>query len=499
MPALRNEGSLTIVRWSLLRRLVLSGTVALVGGAWFSASSWGAVTIGQNAASPSGCAGGTTFLQDGTGAATPAYTVPAGGGVITSWSTNPGASSSSQFAFKVLKKVDATHFTVVGSDVDRAITASMVNTFAVRIPVSGGETIGFWFLGGYSCVQTSTGDGADVLKFRGGGGFANPPPNTPLTTDSNATSDRANVSAVVEPDADRDGFGDETQDACLGLPGSVNGCPKADLALTKTASQGIDNALVVYTLVAKNNGPDPVPDAVVSDTLPAGAQVVSATGPGGSCTASGATLRCLVGSLASGATGTIAIVARLTAGRQTNTATISSATLALAATKTSGAGESDPANNSATATVTVGSPAIPESKPVVSDTKVSPSTFRLGSLLPTFTRKPPVGTTISFKLSEAAKTTLTFAQPTTGRKVGKRCVAVTRANRKKPKCTIPNVRGTLTFNAHAGTNRVRFQGRLSRSKKLKPGRYTLTITATDSAGNRSNAKATSFTIVARRA
>ena len=53
----------------------------------------------------------------------------------------------------------------------------------------------------------------------------------------------------------------------------------------------------------------------------------------------------------------------------------------------------------------------------------------------------------------------------------------------------------LAFNAHAGTNKVRFQGRLSRSKKLKPGRYLLTITATDSAGNRSAPKGTRFTIV----
>jgi hypothetical protein len=106
-----------------------------------------------------------------------------------------------------------------------------------------------------------------------------------------------------------------------------------------------------------------------------------------------------------------------------------------------------------------------------------------------------VGTTISFRLSEPARTTLTFAQPKTGRKVGRRCVRLTRGNRRKPKCTIPNVRGVLTVDAHAGTNKVRFQGRLSRSKKLKPGRYTLTITATDSAGNRSNARATTFTIV----
>ena len=36
------------------------------------------------------------------------------------------------------------------------------------------------------------------------------------------------VAAVVEPDADRDGFGDETQDRCLGQIDSNGGCPPPD-------------------------------------------------------------------------------------------------------------------------------------------------------------------------------------------------------------------------------------------------------------------------------
>ena len=39
-------------------------------------------------------------------------------------------------------------------------------------------------------------------------------------------------------------------------------------------------------------------------------------------------------------------------------------------------------------------------------------------------------------------------------------------------------RGSLTFAGHAGLNTVRFNGWLSRTKKLKPGKYTLAITAT---------------------
>jgi hypothetical protein len=132
--------------------------------------------------------------------------------------------------------------------------------------------------------------------------------------------------------------------------------------------------------------------------------------------------------------------------------------------------------------------------PVVSSVNVSPTTFRLGSLLATFSRTPSVGTTISFRLSEPATATVEFSQPKSGRKVARRCVRRTRGNKRKPHCTIHKVRGILSANAHAGINKVGFQGRLSRSKKLNPGRYTLTVTAIDAAGNRSKAKATSLTI-----
>jgi hypothetical protein len=133
--------------------------------------------------------------------------------------------------------------------------------------------------------------------------------------------------------------------------------------------------------------------------------------------------------------------------------------------------------------------------PALSAVSAVPRTFRLGSALPTAALAPPVGTTISFRLSEAARAALTFSQPRTGRRVRGRCRPPTPTNRRNPRCTIPNVRGSLSVAAHAGTNRVRFQGRLSRSRRLTPGRYTLTITATDSAGNRSGARSTTFTIV----
>ena len=89
----------------------------------------------------------------------------------------------------------------------------------------------------------------------------------------------------------------------------------------------------------------------------------------------------------------------------------------------------------------------------------------------------------------------TFTRKTAGRKVKGKCAAPTSQNRHKGACkrTIPQ--GTLSFPGHSGKNGVTFQGRISASKKLPPGRYTLVITARNSAGQRSKPKQLSFTIV----
>jgi hypothetical protein len=52
----------------------------------------------------------------------------------------------------------------------------------------------------------------------------------------------------------------------------------------------------------------------------------------------------------------------------------------------------------------------------------------------------------------------------------------------------------LSFTGHSGTNKVKFQGRISGAKKLKPGRYTLVIRASNSVGY-SSPRSLSFTIV----
>jgi hypothetical protein len=109
-------------------------------------------------------------------------------------------------------------------------------------------------------------------------------------------------------------------------------------------------------------------------------------------------------------------------------------------------------------------------------------------------KRPPIGTTFSFALDRAARVTFKFTHAVPGRRVGRRCVVPTRKNGHKRACRRTVPAGVLAFSAHAGRNRVRFQGLIARGKRLPPGRYALLVTASAS-GKRSGTATLSFAIV----
>jgi Tol biopolymer transport system component len=162
---------------------------------------------------------------------------------------------------------------------------------------------------------------------------------------------------------------------------------------------------------------------------------------------------------------------------------------------------SDGTSDAPPATVTVqvgvgGGGGQDKTPPAISNIKVSNKLWRVGKKLATISVLP-VGTTISFRLSEAASTTLSFQRATPGRRSGKSCVKQTAQNRSKKACTRYVNAGSLKpLGAKAGQNKVRFQGRLNKSRSLKPGGYRLVVGAADAAGNHSQANGPTFTIAA---
>ena len=121
--------------------------------------------------------------------------------------------------------------------------------------------------------------------------------------------------------------------------------PVSDLSITKTASPGspyLVNTDVSFTIVVANAGPNAAASVSMVDTLPATMTFVSATPGQGTCSGT-STVTCSLGTIASGASATVTLVAHASAnGPATNTATVSSAS-----------SDPNPANNTAIVAGTV--------------------------------------------------------------------------------------------------------------------------------------------------
>ena len=119
----------------------------------------------------------------------------------------------------------------------------------------------------------------------------------------------------------------------------------ADVAITKTDTPDPVqvNQNITYQITVVNNGPQAATNVRVTDPIPASVSFVSATSSQGSCGGT-APVICNLGNLANGGTATVTIVVRATAeGVVTNTASV-----------TANETDSNPNNNSSTATTQVG-------------------------------------------------------------------------------------------------------------------------------------------------
>lgn len=137
--------------------------------------------------------------------------------------------------------------------------------------------------------------------------------------------------------------------------------------------------------------------------------------------------------------------------------------------------------------------------PVLSHLTQTRASWRLGRALAVVSgaarRRAPIGTSFSFSLSEAAGVTFAFGQGVPGRRSGRRCVAQTKKNRAGRPCQRVLTRGMLTVVGHVGVNHVSFQGRFSSNGTLKVGRYVLSVTAANAAGQHSSSSSLAFAIV----
>jgi len=205
------------------------------------ASSSAATTIGQaNPNPPEGgnCDPGKVYTENGGEVS---FTVPAGGGVITSWATRTNEAAGQQGALKTLRQTSSANgqftFSVLATSTVQNLTPNALNRFPTRIPVQGGEVIGYHFPTGPDDSQACSFTVAANANTLLGGPSSGEPGSSFTTTDDDFSSQkRLNLEATLEADADRDGFGDETQDGCPGAAGANGGCAGADKTKPTLAS-----------------------------------------------------------------------------------------------------------------------------------------------------------------------------------------------------------------------------------------------------------------------
>ncbi|HWP45948.1 MAG TPA: FG-GAP-like repeat-containing protein [Candidatus Limnocylindrales bacterium] len=120
---------------------------------------------------------------------------------------------------------------------------------------------------------------------------------------------------------------------------------RADLSVIKTDSPDPTtvNATLTYTIRVTNNGPSQATNVTLTDTLPSSVTFVSSLPGSPTCTPSGSTVTCNLGTLNSGAISTVTIlVIPTSAGTITNTVSV-----------TGGGIDPNPANNTETESTTV--------------------------------------------------------------------------------------------------------------------------------------------------
>jgi hypothetical protein len=398
------------------------------------------------------------YLQVSSAASLPSYTVPAPGGIITSWSETPLAGSSGSERLVIAQPAAvAGQYTALAVSPEENISAG---TFAIHVPVQAGDILGLEPTSkDVHCTfedSLPAGTNGDLIEAIPGefnaGELLVAQHSKPGTENEKLAGERLNLQATMEPDADHDGYGDVTEDGCPTDPSTHAACPIPTIS-------GV--AQVGQTLSADPQGEPENPTY--------------------------AWLRCAAGG------GTCYAIPNATALSYTVSSEDLGHTLRFRKTATN-AQDTQVTESAPTALVPfIAAAAIAPRLTAVSQ---SANKWREGNAQAHFTRssKPPTGTTFSFSVNVPTTIELNFTQRTTGRDSAGKCVAPTKHNEHDHACTRTVSAGTLVAAVHLGANKVAFEGRLSPSKKLAPGLYTVIIAA-GPAALRSASRSLRFTIL----
>lgn len=223
-------------------------TALLAVAAFGSTSASAATEVGSTCAAEE-VTSGVTFASLANGGPFPA-TVPSAG-VITSWALNNGSTVPPGILSQALKVFRSTgtptQYQVIGESAASPISSG-INRFDTRIPVNAGDFLGA--SGTYSgevysfyCITGSPADRFAVF-------LGSPSAGTVVNSAAESEGIQSPVTARVEPDADGDGFGDETQDKCPQTSALQTPCPTVTLSASSIVKKGFARMLITSNVQA---------------------------------------------------------------------------------------------------------------------------------------------------------------------------------------------------------------------------------------------------------
>ncbi len=224
-----------------------AAVTVLLALAVFGSTSASAATEVGNPCPGEELAEGVTFASLASAGPIPA-TVPSAG-VITRWTLRQNVGPLPPNFLQALKVFRSTgvptQYQVIGESAPSPVSSS-INTFGTRIPVKAGDFLGAsgTYEGTVYTLYCITGNPADRFAYF----LGSPTQGAVVNSLLEAEGVQSPVTATVEPDADNDGFGDETQDSCPQSASTQAPCPLAALSASAVVRKGLATILVTSNI-----------------------------------------------------------------------------------------------------------------------------------------------------------------------------------------------------------------------------------------------------------
>lgn len=196
-----------------------------------SAKAPASVALGQVGTGICGVTGPGAAAIATQAAGQPSYVAPRRG-VLTSFSHLANGQAGTVQLIVFADGPTATQKTVAATSPKLTVATNKLNTFAVRVPIRTGQKLGIGFSATNMACATAADFAGDSTLVK-----ASFDPDTSRTFVADGTLSsaghtfRPNISAVLEPDVDKDGYGDVTQDGCPQSAHLTVACP--DTKITK--------------------------------------------------------------------------------------------------------------------------------------------------------------------------------------------------------------------------------------------------------------------------